>query len=120
MGGSGAELGGLLGRAAGLQTRCQEFYTRGRDGGRARRRSCLPVAVHDREYQECFHLLRRYVCCAGLSLNICVINNYSLNTKYIIFIFNPLKTHWATSGPSRHQKQCDPQAIFKGLRYMCI
>lgn len=34
VGDAGAELGGLLGRAAGLQTRCQEFYTAGQEGGR--------------------------------------------------------------------------------------
>ena len=34
VGGAGAELGGLLGRAAGLQTRCQSFYTAGHDRGK--------------------------------------------------------------------------------------
>ena len=29
MGGAGAELGGLLGRAAGLQTRCESFTLQG-------------------------------------------------------------------------------------------
>lgn len=36
-----AELGGLLGRAAGLRTRCQEFYTAGR--ARGREGTCLPA-----------------------------------------------------------------------------
>lgn len=69
MGGAGAELGGLLRRAAGLQTRCQStLQDEGREGkwvvrGRERR-SCLPVAILNREYQKCFDLYGGDVCSA--------------------------------------------------------
>ena len=64
--GAGAELGGLLGRAAGLQTRCQ-FYTAEHNGG-GERRSCLPVAMLNRKYQKYFDLCGGDIWSAWLSL----------------------------------------------------